>query len=120
MRALRRLHETQHECAQGRSVIHMSNSRGAITGAVSLANTQAAIVVSEFPLNSHESFRAEIIDRQGRSIVAISRWKMSPAGNPKRAGTPFEFAAHRTNGVAKIVAELQRVLVSLGVDGGAA
>jgi hypothetical protein len=95
----------------------MNTYRRAIIGAKPLALAQASIVVSEFPLNRYESFRAEIIDRRGRAIVAISRWKTSSAGS-KRTGVAFEFAAHRIAGMAKIISDLQRVLASLDVDGG--
>jgi hypothetical protein len=96
---------------------HMNTYRRAIIGAKPLALAQASIVVSEFPLNRYESFRAEIIDRRGKAIVAISRWKTSSAGS-KRTGVAFEFAAHRIAGMAKIISDLQRVLASLDVDGG--
>jgi hypothetical protein len=91
--------------------------RSAISSAEPLAFAQASIIVSEFPLNPHESFRAEIIHRQGKTIVAIGRWKTSSAG-AKRTGVAFEFAAHRISGMAKIVRDLQRAFASLGVDGG--
>ena len=95
----------------------MNIQRSAATGATRLADAQASIVVSEFPLNRYESFRAEIIDRRGKTIVAISRRKTSSAGS-KRTGVAFEFAAHRIAGMAKIISDLQRVLASLDVDGG--
>jgi hypothetical protein len=98
----------------------MHKHRRAIIGAEPLATAQASIVVSEFPLNAHESFRAEIFDRQDKSIVAISRWKKTSSGRPKRTGVAFEFAAHRTGAVANILNDLQRVLASLDIDGGAA
>jgi hypothetical protein len=78
----------------------------------------AAIIVAEFPISSHVTFRAELVERQGRPIVSISRWKTTPAGT-KRAGAAFEFAAHRTGAVANILSDLQRVLASLDIDGGA-
>ena len=95
----------------------MNTYRRAIIGAEPLAIAQASIVVSEFPLNRYESFRAEIIDRRGKAVVVISRWKTSSAG-PKRTGVAFEFAVHRIASMAKIVRDLQRAFPSLGVDGG--
>lgn len=97
----------------------MQKSRRAIIGAEPLATAQAAIVVSEFPLNSHESFRAEIVDRQDKSIVAISRWKKTATGRLKRTGVAFEFGAHRIAGMAALVADVQRVL-AVRADGGVA
>lgn len=78
---------------------------------------QAAIVVADFPISAHETFRAVLDERQGKPIVSISRWKITPAGS-RRAGPAFEFGAHRTNGMAKIIRELQCVLASLEIDGG--
>jgi hypothetical protein len=90
----------------------MPTYRSAISSAEPLAFAQASIIVSEFTLNPHESFRAEIIDRQGKTIVAIGRWKISSAG-AKRTGVAFEFAAHRIPGIAKIIRDLQRAFVSM-------
>jgi hypothetical protein len=87
----------------------------AINGAQALAFAHS-VVISEFPLNSHEIIRAELIDRRGKPIVVISRWKTAPSG-PKRTGVAFEFAAHRIAGVAKVISDLQRVLDSNKTDG---
>jgi hypothetical protein len=84
---------------------------------VSRGSSRSLIFVSQFPLNPFESIRAEIIDRRGKAIVVISRWKLTPSG-PKRAGTSFEFAARRTGGIAKLIDDLQRILVSLDIDAG--
>jgi len=94
----------------------MRTCRRAINGAEPLAFAQASVVISEFPLNSYESIRAEIIDRRGKPIVVISRWKTASSG-PKRTGVAFEFAAHRITGVAKVISDLQRVLDSVKADG---
>lgn len=69
----------------------------------------ASIVVAEFPLNNHQSFRAEIIERDGKRVVSLSRWKVTPAG-PRRTGQSFEFAGHRADAVASLLCEVQRVL----------
>ena len=66
-------------------------------------------------LNPHETLRAEIVDRRGKSIVAISRWKKTTTGRVKRTGATFEFGAHRIAGMAELVADVQRVV---GADGG--
>ena len=101
----------QHERAIWAPGHHMPTYRSAISSAEPLAFAQASIIVSEFTLNPHESFRAEFIDRQGKTIVAIGRWKMSSAG-AKRTGVAFEFAAHRIPGMAKIIKDLQRAFAS--------
>jgi hypothetical protein len=76
-------------------------------------------VVSEFPLNPWESIRAELIERRGKPIVSIGRWKTTAAG-PQRTGVRFEFASHRIADIAKVIGDVQRALASLDVDGGAA
>lgn len=86
---------------------------------VPCVSDHAAIVVADFPISSHESFRAEVAKRDGKSIVSLSRWKNTPAG-ARRTGQSFEFGAHRTAGVAKLLRDVQNVLKSTGVDGGAA
>jgi hypothetical protein len=78
----------------------------------------ATIVISEFAISHHQSFRAEIIVRDGQRIVSISRWKSTAAG-PRRTGQSFEFGAHRTAGIAKILADVQRVLATLNTGGSA-
>jgi hypothetical protein len=72
-------------------------------------------VVSKFPLNPWESVRVELIERRGKPIVSIGRWKLTAAG-PRRTGQVFEFGAHRTADIAKMISEVQR---HLELDGGA-
>jgi hypothetical protein len=72
------------------------------------------VLVSEQLLNSHQSFRAEIIAIQGRSVVRIGRWRLTAAG-PQRTGQVFEFGAHRTADIARMISEVQR---HLELDGG--
>ena len=74
------------------------------------------IVVAEYPLNAHETFRAEIITRDGKPVVAISRWKHMPTG-PRRTGSSLEFGAHRTAAVSNLLVEVQRVLEALNKGG---
>lgn len=93
--------------------------RSASNGAQPLAHPQASIHVSEFPLNRYQSFRAEILTRDGKSVVCLSRWKNTPAG-ARRTGQCLEFGAHRTTGVAKLLRDVQDALKSLSIDGGAA
>jgi ribosomal protein S5 len=89
----------------------MSAYHDTIAGAQMLAVAQAPVVVAEFSLNRHESIRAEIIQRRGKSIVAISRWKQT-SGLPRRTGSAIEFAAHRTAGIANLLSDLQGILNS--------
>jgi hypothetical protein len=63
------------------------------------------IVVSEFPLNHHQSFRAELVVRAGKSMVSISRLKNTPNG-ARRTGQAFEFGAHRAAAMAKLLSEI--------------
>jgi hypothetical protein len=68
------------------------------------------IVAAEFPLNRHESFRAEISESAGRLVVSIGRFKIRPDGTTRRAGPTLEFAAHRLEGIAELIANVQRVV----------
>jgi hypothetical protein len=94
----------------------MHSLRSAIRGAEPLADPQASITVSEFPLNHHQCFRAEIIMRDGKPTVSIARWKKTPAG-ARRTGQSLEFGAHRTAAVSSLLIEVQRVLDALNVEG---
>jgi hypothetical protein len=95
----------------------MSAYHRTASGAQALAVTQASIVAAEFFLSRHESFRAEIIQRRGKAIVAISRWKQT-SGLPRRTGAAIEFGAHRTAGIIKLLNDLLSILESdLGTNG---
>jgi hypothetical protein len=76
----------------------------------------AAIIVSEFPLNHHQSFRAEIITRDGKSIVSIARWKKTPSG-ARRTGQSLEFGAHRVAAISGLLSEVQRLLAASNKGG---
>jgi hypothetical protein len=89
----------------------MQSYRGTSIGAETLALAQGSLVVAEFSLNQHESFRAEIIQRRGKAIVAVSRWK-KVAGLPRRTGAGIEFGAHRTAAIIDLLGSLQRALDS--------
>jgi hypothetical protein len=84
---------------------------GTCTGAQTLAVARSSVLVAEFPLNRHESFRAEIVQRRAKAIVVVSRWKQT-SGLPRRTGAAIEFAAHRTAGILKLLVDLQHVLDS--------
>jgi hypothetical protein len=87
----------------------MSIYNGTSTGVQMLAVAQASFVVAEVFLNQRESFRAEVIQRRGKAIVAISRWKKT-SGLSRRTGSSIEFAAHRTAGIIGLLSNLQRAL----------
>jgi hypothetical protein len=70
---------------------------------------RAALFVGEMPLNSREYLRAEIITRSGRPVVRLERWKLTGSG-PRCTGKYFEFAAYRTDGIAKLISKVQRHL----------
>jgi hypothetical protein len=67
------------------------------------------VLVSEHLLNSHQCFRAEVTVINGRSVVRLGRWKLSVTG-PARTGQVFEFGAHRTDDIAKLISDVQRYL----------
>jgi hypothetical protein len=90
----------------------MQSYGGTSIGAETLAFAQGSLVVAEFSLNQHESFRAEIIQRRGKAIVAISRWK-NVSGLPRRTGAGIEFGAHRTAAIIDLLGCLQRALDAL-------
>ena len=50
------------------------------------------IVVAEFRLNHHHSFRAELVVRAGKPMVSHHRLKITPLG-ARRTGQAFEFGA---------------------------
>ncbi len=66
------------------------------------------IVFSEYPLNRHDALRAEVTIRDGKAVVALSRWKNSPTG-ARRTGQAFEFGAHRLHAVMQILADVARM-----------
>src|SRR5450755_3429048 len=65
---------------------------------------------SEYAINPREVLRAEICSIKGRSVVRLTRWKRTAAGNEKRTGSCFEFGAHRCGVVASLMADIERAL----------
>lgn len=96
----------------------MSNPQCAATGTNPPA-VQASFTVSQFPLNRHQNFRAEIIKRHGKRVVSISRWKVTPAG-PRCTGQSLEFGAHRAAAVANLIEDVLHVLDVLEGKGASA
>jgi hypothetical protein len=78
----------------------------------------ASVIVSEFSINRHECFRAEITMRDGKPIVALSRWKTTLAGT-RRTGQAFEFSARHLSAVAKLLADAGTALDSIASQKGA-
>jgi hypothetical protein len=78
----------------------------------------ASVIVSEFPINRHDCFRADITMRDGKPIVALSRWKTTLAGT-RRTGQAFEFSARRLSAVAKLLADAETALDSIASQKGA-
>jgi hypothetical protein len=92
----------------------MSYSHAASAESLALdARLFGVSVVSEIPINRHECFRADITMRNGKPIVALSRWKTPLAGTPRRTGQAFEFGAQRLAAVAKLLAEAEMALDSI-------
>jgi hypothetical protein len=65
---------------------------------------------SEYPLNRHELFRAEVTERGGTQVVSIGRWKIAADGSRRRAGPALEVGCHRLAGIVRLVADLQRIV----------
>jgi hypothetical protein len=78
----------------------------------------ARVIVSEIPINRHECFRADITMRDGKPIVALSRWKTTLAGT-RWTGQSFEFGARRLSAVAKLLADAGTALDSIASQKGA-
>jgi len=76
------------------------------------ANDSAQPFFSEYAINSREVIRAEVCTINGRQVVRLSRWKLTPAGN-KRTGCAFEFGAQRCKAVAGLLADIERELGGL-------
>jgi len=64
------------------------------------------IASSQLDLNRHQCFRAEVIERKGKPIVSLSRWKSTPAGEV-RTGQAIEFGAHRLAGIAQLLKDIE-------------
>jgi hypothetical protein len=76
-----------------------------------LATAGGATTIAEFELSPHEAFRAEIrTARDGRRIVTISRWKLTPY--PRRTGSCIEFAEHRINAIAGLLDQVLREIAN--------
>lgn len=67
------------------------------------------IVVGEFELNRHHRLRATVTERAGRQVIAIARWKITPAGE-RRCGQSLEFGAHRIVDVARLLNQVLRAI----------
>jgi hypothetical protein len=78
----------------------------------------ASVIVSEFPINRHECFRADITMRDGKPIVSLSRWKNTHAGT-RRTGQALEFGARRLSAVAKLLADAETALDYIASQKGA-
>jgi hypothetical protein len=73
---------------------HVNSVARGVQACTSFRSNDARTVVSEFPLNHHQSLRA------GKPAVSISRWKIMPSGI-RRASQALEFGAHRIWGGAR-------------------
>ena len=76
------------------------------------AHESAQPFYSEYAINPREVFRAEICTINGQQVVRLSRWKRTPEGD-KRAGCAFEFGAHRSGAVVKLLSDIERELGGL-------
>ncbi len=55
------------------------------------------------PLNKRESLRSELIERHGRTVVRVGRWKSNPDGNVRPAGVGIECSADHIDGFAAML-----------------
>ena len=69
-------------------------------------------IVGEFQLNNFEVFRAEVIERNGKRVISIARWKSTPNGE-RRCGQSLEFAEHRAVDVAELVNAALRASITV-------
>jgi hypothetical protein len=83
---------------------------GAGCHALNQHSSDDTVLISEQVLNPHESFRAEIFKLRERPVVRFVRWKP----RTQRAGQVFEFGAHRTDDIAKLISDVQRYLDQAG------
>ena len=77
----------------------------------------ASSVVAEFPVNHHQSVRAELVVRAGKPMVSISRLKITPSG-ARRTGQAFEFGAHRTAAIVSLLSEVLQTLATRSAEPG--
>lgn len=71
------------------------------------------VLVSQQILNPYESFRAEIFKLRECPVVRFGRWKLTGT-EAQRTGQVFEFGAHRTDDIAKLISDVQRYLDQAG------
>lgn len=69
--------------------------------------------LSEIPISTHETFRADVATRGGKQIIAVARWKQTPSG-PRRTGQAFEFARHRLEALQRLLTDVAQGLPTGG------
>src|SRR5271165_3266202 len=80
-----------------------------MTRSASACAQPISTTVSEYSINPHEGFRAEVCTINARQVVRLSRWKRTPEGH-KRTRSAFEFGAHRCRAVADLLSDIEREL----------
>jgi hypothetical protein len=65
---------------------------------------------TERAINRREALSAEICFIKGRAVVRFARVKRTAAGREKRTACVFEFGAHHTGVVAKLLSDIEREL----------
>jgi hypothetical protein len=78
----------------------------------------AGVIVSEFPLNNHECFRAVVTVRDGKPIVSLSRWRSTATGD-RRTGQSLEFGGHRLSAMARLLEDVAGALNLTSTKGAA-
>ena len=89
----------------GGSKVHASNKNVSKFG-----ETISSFVVASHPLNKRESLRSELIERHGRTVIRIGRWKADRGGVLHPAGVGLECSVDHIDGLAAmLVATKQRL-----------
>jgi hypothetical protein len=88
-------------------------SQALVAGA---SSPTAGVIVSEFPLNNHECFRAVVTVRDGKPIVSLSRWRSTATGD-RRTGQSLEFGGHRVSAVVRLLEDVADALIQSGPRG---
>jgi hypothetical protein len=70
--------------------------------------SHGSTLVGTFELNRFEYFAATLREHHGRQIVALTRWKMTPAGQRRMAS--IEFASHRTGNIVALLDEAMKAI----------
>ena len=66
----------------------------------------------EYRINGYELIRAEVVFPRSNPVVKLSRWNITADNKARRTAQSFEFGAHRTDAIVKLIIEAQRLLAA--------